>query len=317
MIVRALGSRAHFTPRFVSYNGTKVGCHHESGKTNPCGNMCLNDGRYCLLDPSPYHDQNTGASGADVVKENLRRKCIWQLVAKEDPGVGLKWWKYVNTFGEQCSQDEKHFVDDTCARKVMEKVQIDYHQVAKCMQPLGRMRDVDNDMLTEELQEQAGLQLLRLPALYVDGVHARGRITGAAMLGMICAGYGIHDPPVVCQCATQAMAKVMDCVRAGSPEQMTEKDDKNQGYGFFAVFFMVTMIGAVMAMIGMAYYRRSQRQMRDQVRSILAEYMPLDDQDLDYDMESPGRLHPAVVASAKSPRGYLPTTNVDDFGSDF
>lgn len=118
VIVKALGDRAYFTPRFVSYNGTRVGCH-QGNNDNPCGNMCLNEGRYCLLDPSPFHNQQTGASGADVVLENLRRKCIWNIVSKDQPGVGMKWWDYVTQFGRDCNQDEQHFTDLSCALKVM------------------------------------------------------------------------------------------------------------------------------------------------------------------------------------------------------
>lgn len=309
-MVTTLGDRAFFTPRFVSYNGSKVGCHYD-GDTSPsaCGNMCLNNGRYCLLDPSPFHDRDTGASGADVVLENLRRKCIWQLTSKEDPGVGLKWWKYVKESGEVCGQDESLFKERRCAVKIMEKYGINVGEVEKCMQPYGIDVDEINPLLEEELKEQTALQLLRLPALYVDGVHARGRVDPTSILGMICAGYGVHDPPEVCSCAGQSSSGLLDCVKVGGLANAAAISGGG-GYSFTSLVVVLAAFVGIVAAGGFVYWRRTQRQMRDQVRSILAEYMPLEDQAMldDYDMDDEtARLHPAARAAAKSPRGYMPT----------
>lgn len=309
-IVTTLGSRAFFTPHFVSYNGSKVGCHYDDGDfSQACGNMCLNKGRYCLLDPSPFHDRGSGASGADVVIENLRRKCIWNIVSKEDPGVGLKWWKYVKDSGEECGQDENVFKERKCAEKIMRKHKIDAHEVEKCMQPYGLDVDEKNPLLEEELKEQTALQLLRLPALYVDGVHARGRVDPTSILGMICAGYGVHDPPEICSCANQAPMGLLECVKVGGISNAAIIG--GGGYSFGSVLVIMLIVAGAVSSAGFVYWRRTQRHMREQVRSILAEYMPLEDQGLlddENDDEYDGhRMHPAAVAAAKSPRGYMPT----------
>ncbi|DAZ98183.1 TPA: hypothetical protein N0F65_005315 [Lagenidium giganteum] len=310
-VVLALGERAYFTPRFVSYNGSKVGCYMEDAQDlgESCGNMCLNNGRYCLLDPSPYHDRDAGASGADVVTENLRRKCIWKLTSSDDEGIGKRWWQYVRDWSKECGQDENLFKEKKCAEKIMKKYDIDADAVDKCMQPYGVDVDKPNPLLEEELKEQTELQLLRLPALYVDGVHARGRIDATNVLSMICAGYGPHDPPEVCTCANQAPMGLLNCVKAGGVSYAASS--LGGGYSFGSVLVIIMLVTGSVLMAGFVYYRRTQRQMREQVRSILAEYMPLEDQplmgeeDLDH-MDHPN-MHPAEVASAKSPRGYLPT----------
>lgn len=311
-IVQALGKRAFFTPRFVSYNGAKVGCHYDNDDSQPCGNMCLNKGRYCLLDPSPFHDRDVGASGADVVVENLRRKCVWKVVTDDDAekGVGRKWWKYVKDSGRACGQDESLFREKKCAEKVMKKHDIDVHAVEKCMHPYGQNVDQINPLLEEELKEQTALQLLRLPALYVDGVHARGRIDANSILGMICAGYGTHDPPEVCSCVNQGYSTLAACVEAGGAS-FAALAHGGAGFSFGSVLVIMMLVAGAVSAAGFVYWRRTQRQMRDQVRSILAEYMPLEDQGLldgEEDLEHDGkRMHPAARASAKSPRGYMPT----------
>jgi len=315
-IVDALGNRSHFTPRFVSYNGSNVGCH--SDVTNDaCGNMCMNKGRYCLLDPSKNHNQEDGASGADIVLENLRRKCIWNITSIEDPGVGRKWWKYVIAFGEKCNSNENNFVHHNCANDIMKSLGIDIEKVEKCTQPVGLDVDKANAYLEEELKEQTDLQLLRLPALYVDGVHARGHLNGALALSMICSGYGSHSPPKVCECSDVNKMELLDCVKQGKYETLSEKINSSsspKSKSSSSILWPLMMFGCI-GFIGLVHYKRSQRHMRDEVRSILAEYMPLEDQSESYDMDSP-RLHPAAVASAKSPRGFLPSRDINELDDD-
>jgi hypothetical protein len=320
-IVATLGKRAFFTPRFVSYNGEKVGCHYDHDNTQPCGNMCLNKGRYCLLDPSPFHDRDVGASGADVVVENLRRKCIWKVVNEDEAekGVGLTWWKYIKESGAECGQDENLFKEKHCAEKIMKKYDIDIRAVEKCMGPYGVDVDEKNPMLEEELKEQTALQLLRLPALYVDGVHARGRIDANSILGMICAGYGTHDPPAICSCANQGVTTVLSCVKAGGISNAAIAA-AGGGFSFGSVLVIMMIVAGGVSAAGFVYWRRTQRQMRDQVRSILAEYMPLEDQGLldgDDDDYEGHPMHPAARAAAKSPRGYMPSRGfLDDEDED-
>ncbi|RQM27316.1 hypothetical protein B5M09_002784 [Aphanomyces astaci] len=303
-IVDALGDRAFFTPRFVMYNGSKVGCDIHDG-VDPCGNMCINKGRYCLMDPSPFHDRTEGASGADVVIENLRRKCIWDITSKEDPGVGKKWWRYVNIFADECNTREETFMSKRCALDVMKKVKIDVGAVEECMQPFGPNLDEVNPWLEADLKEQTALQLLRLPALFVDGVHARGRIDASGIMNMVCAGYGIHDPPAICSCSDQNNMALINCIKQGGAVNGAALGG---GVSFTTLVFILALAGVAVASAGFVYWKRSQRQMRDQVRSILAEYMPLEDQSDEMDSMIGGtKLHPAAMAAAKSPRGYMPT----------
>uniref|UniRef100_A0A7S1FV28 PA domain-containing protein n=1 Tax=Corethron hystrix TaxID=216773 RepID=A0A7S1FV28_9STRA len=82
-----LGDSAYFTPHFFVYDGILNRCHGTTG--NQCFTMCTNAGRYCAVDPDNHLDR--GISGADVVRESLRRICIWKYYGKDGIGetVGL------------------------------------------------------------------------------------------------------------------------------------------------------------------------------------------------------------------------------------
>ncbi|CAM9354352.1 unnamed protein product, partial [Discosporangium mesarthrocarpum] len=71
-VVTKLGKRTQFEPFYVIYDGEAYGCKKTVGK---CGNLCTNEGRYCMTDPD--FDTKSGISGQDVVTESLRQKCIW------------------------------------------------------------------------------------------------------------------------------------------------------------------------------------------------------------------------------------------------
>jgi hypothetical protein len=69
----ALHSHASLSPHMHIYNGLKTGCQTNDGE-NQCYNLCTNNERYCATDPD--NDLDKGISGADVIKESLRRDCI-------------------------------------------------------------------------------------------------------------------------------------------------------------------------------------------------------------------------------------------------
>ena len=106
----ALGERASFTPHHYIYDGVRAGCQYDG--ENKCFNLCTNNGRYCATDPDNNLDE--GISGADVVKESLRRICIWNTYGKD--GIGKEWWDYVKEFMARCYDEEKtgFFTNSKC-----------------------------------------------------------------------------------------------------------------------------------------------------------------------------------------------------------
>jgi len=83
---KALGKDAYFTPHMYIYDGVKTHCLNNDGE-NFCYNLCTNNGRYCATDPD--NDLDQGISGQDVVKESLRRLCIWAHYGHCD---GFRGW---------------------------------------------------------------------------------------------------------------------------------------------------------------------------------------------------------------------------------
>jgi len=262
----ALDSHAYFTPHMYIYDGLKSGCQDSKGE-NQCYNLCTNNGRYCATDPD--NDLDKGISGADVVKESLRRHCIWKLYG-ENNGIGKEWWDYVNEFMFRCD-NEMFFANDECANDCFSHANIEPGKIDSCMKDSGGLEgDNTNTILEVQLADKDASGVVILPAAYVNSVPIRGSLEFATIFKAICAGYVKGSEPAVCKkCAgcVDEFKCVVDGKCPGAPGAVSVP--------VFATSLAVLV--AVFCCCGLIQWSRSQSQMRNQVKGILAEYMPLDE----------------------------------------
>jgi PA domain len=266
----ALGEHAQFTPHFYVYDGIFAGCRDTEGE-NQCYNLCTNEGRYCATDPDD--DLDKGISGAMVVTESLRQICIWRLYGGD--GVGLPWWDYIEEFEFRCDKEEddgKFFGSEPCVKDAMQRSGIDYDKVSSCMKGAGGLEeDVENSILEQELAAREKQGVLILPSFFVNQSPLRGAMTTSEVFEAICAGYiAGSEPPICKQCNkcsdVNKCVEVGFCPGGGSPNAVS------------LPVFASSLLGVVMcfSILALIQWQRSQRQMRAQVRGIMAEYMPLD-----------------------------------------
>jgi len=266
-VANALGDKAQFTPHMYIYDGLAAGCQSTDGE-DQCYSLCTNEGRYCTADPDD--DLDKGISGADVVKESLRRICIWNEYGQD--GIGMPWWDYVNEFLYRCDTEE-YFMNEDCVKDCMERSSIDYSKIKICMDDAGGLEgNVANTVLDAELAavEQDGVIIL--PSLFVNNAPLRGAVSTAEVFEAICAGYLVGSEPDICN-KCNGCSDVVQCVSKGHcPGAVGSFDTVS-----FPVF-AGTLLGVVLCfgILGIVQWQRSQRQMRNQVRGIMAEYMPID-----------------------------------------
>lgn len=264
----ALGSHAQFTPHMYVYDGIKSGCQGFDGESL-CYNLCTNNGRYCATDPD--NDLDKGISGQDVVMESLRRECVWKIYG-EPNGVGTEWWDYVTEFMYRCD-NEKFFSNEDCVKDAMSHSGVDFHKVDSCMSDSGGLDgDVENTILETQLAAKEASGVIILPAASVNNAALRGALEFATVFKAICAGFMKGSEPDVCtKCATCGIDEYQCVVDGKCPNAQ----------GSVSVPVFVSALGGVVLFfgcVGLIQWQRSQRQMREQVRGIVAEYMPLDKQ---------------------------------------
>lgn len=267
----ALGAHAQFTPHFYIYDGLFAGCRSSDGE-NQCYNLCTNNGRYCSTDPDD--DLDAGISGADVVTESLRQICIWKEYG--DDGVGLPWWDYIAEFDFRCDKPEDNgafFTNEACIKDAMSRSGVDYSKIQTCMDSAGGVIDEgENSILENELVNREMTGVLILPSFYVNQAPLRGALTVGEVFEAICSGFISGSEPDVCKKCNKCddvngCIEVGHCPGSGNPNSVS------------VPMFAASMAAVVVcfSVLGLIQWQRSQRQMRAQVRGILAEYMPLDE----------------------------------------
>lgn len=274
-VAEALGSQAYFTPHMFIYYGIKSGCQGANG-LNQCYNLCTNNGRYCATDPDNNLDK--GISGADVVLESLRRICIWKHYGEAN-GIGSEWWNYVNEFRERCDTPD-FFTNDDCIRDAYKRAKTDERIVDQCIRDSGGTeKDASNAFLDTELDAQQQRGVVILPTAFVNTAALRGALTVANVFTAICAGYLAGTEPKICELCNTCPDKAT-CAQEGKCTMGGISGGGGRVSFKAYIFSLVAVVGALGG-VGFLYYRRSQDEMREQVRGILAEYMPLEDQEGD------------------------------------
>lgn len=184
------GGYSQFTPHYITWY-----CPKAFIVSKQCKSQCINHGRYCA--PDPEQDFSTGYEGKDVVVENLRQLCVFN-VANEIKRPWI-WWDYVTDFHIRCRMKDKNY-SKTCAETVIKSLGLDTKKVDRCMGDPNA--DSDHPLLKTEQDTQIGKgsrgDVTILPTLVVNNRQYRGKLERKAVLKAICAGFEETTEPNVC-----------------------------------------------------------------------------------------------------------------------
>lgn len=276
--VQALGENANFEPHFFIENPDDYQVCR--GVNNPCGNQCIAAGRYCKTDPE--HDIGSGLSGADVLKENLRQLCMWQEV-QGSLQEQLKWWSYVAMFEEQCSKSQETW-NAECSRRIMGNAGFSGSQITT-IEACYTASNVDGDnaipILDAQIQKKTDEGIFYLPTVNINGASYRGDlrcpypidIKTCAVLDALCSAYTEGTAPQACQSSPGChLGQQRDaCGKCGG-------DGNCGGISAGAVFGIVLLCIVVAGGAVFVYMRRQQTVLRDDIDSLLKQYLPMDEE---------------------------------------
>jgi PA domain len=286
----AFSSHAKFTPHMDIIDGVLNNCGSPSDNdpenimANICEGLCTNHGRYCALDPDG--DLAVGASGSDVVVESLRQLCIWQVYGGTDD-IGVEWWKYAKTFAMECAYDPtgvlkegEKFANAKCITNALDLAGIDPVKIEKCIADTGGLDgDVVNTLLEQQLLEKTKDGMIVLPTLFVNNAPVRGAFDYQNAFRAICNGFAAGSGPDICEVCDRCH-DVVSCVAKGGQcdDAVGPMGIAVSGSGISHTTFFASIVALVscFGIVGYVLHRRQQRYMHDQIRGIMAEYMPVD-----------------------------------------
>ena len=116
-----------------------------------------------------------------------------------------------------------------------------------------------------------------LPTMFVNSVPLRGALTTYSVFNAICAGFYEGTAPIICQqCSGCGDAEICvnkgRCMSGGSSGGDAGSNGVSKRTFGLTLLFLCSAFGTV----GYLHWRKTREEMRDQVRGILAEYMPLE-----------------------------------------
>jgi len=276
----ALAEHARFTPHLVVFDGISTGCHPgeydeiqeddmmEEVMEEVCTDMCTNQGRYCAAPPDAEDSQITGR---DIVRESLRRECIWYLYG-HDNGIGEEWWNYVATFNKRCNNDN-YFNNLDCIQDAMKVANVNPDEVTDCEQQTGGYEEDKENLLLQLQMDLIKISgVIILPAAFVNKEELRGGIDFATVFVAVCAGFTTGAEPEICTQCGSCVSEELECVNSGGrcPSLKIEKAVSSH---VFVLTLAITVV--ILGSVGFFLYFRSQQQMKNQVRGMVAEYMPV------------------------------------------
>jgi hypothetical protein len=142
---------------------------------------------------------NVDLSGAAIVKETLRRLCVWKPISYN----ANMYWDYVIYHKQECSDHPGKFGYTKCIEEAMRVAKIDAATVSHCMSDAGNLdQDVTNALLKDAVMDQSRSGVVvTLPALTVNRQLLR-YTSARALFDTVCTEYwlsGIDTIPAVCE----------------------------------------------------------------------------------------------------------------------
>jgi hypothetical protein len=205
-VADALQGKARFSPRYRLMDGSRFGCG-DNNEEGPCDHLCTNHGRYCAT-----HARDL--SGHAIVKETLRRLCIWKHAEEVDQTQ--VWWDYILYHKEHCGKDPFQFASENCIHDAMKASKADASIIDQCMTDSGDVEtNLPNSLLDHQLQSQKTSGVVSIPAMTINDRVLEHTSTWS-LFESVCREYWLSPVPAPETCLTCATCpNVIGCLQEG------------------------------------------------------------------------------------------------------
>lgn len=142
----------------------------------------------------------------------------------------------------------------------------------------------ERDSILKQLSDEQEEKGVFVSSMIVNTRVEHFAMTSERLAKIICDGYMDHTAPTVCKCVEQAntlneFMLCSNCEATGTCGQVpgATVTTTSTGLTFSSALGIVLITSLVVGLGVFAYNQYNKRQIHDDVRNILAEYMPLDD----------------------------------------
>ena len=276
-LVKALPDHLLLQPKFRLLDGIRFHCpQFKDASPSPCDHLCTNGGRYCAM-------QGKNLTGHTVVKETLRRLCIWNHYPPSD------YWDYWVHHTTVCKEPHL-YGDEDCIKQGLHEANMDPKIITDCMDESGNVdQDMTNAWLKGMIEEQQVSGAVKLPSIIHADTHSPldHGASAHSLFESVCYHFywkakstNMHweDIPKLCETCFEC-TNLMGCLEHNECVPMDHHDSGSGGKGGskgqghhedwerrrnrrrrrfrFFVFLLVAGLGGY----GYYYYQQQQRNM--------------------------------------------------------
>ena len=251
----AADPQIEFTPRLVTWSCTSCDADFKRKE-------CLSNGRYCAMNHKGSYIQ-----GKDILIEDLREKCLHQLVSKAE-GNADKWWEYMQYVHRMCYEE----INENCSKMGHKQIGFNYDDTMKCVSDsfeltsgtVPNFQKDDNKIFKEEAEKWKAYGSAYWPAIMINERTYRGDMVPDNVFTALCSAF-MEEP---------------DYCRAFREEQGIPSASNSTGGVTRSVLILVVVFLVVLNLGIIFVYRRCQNRelktdMQLQVNSAVSQYFAL------------------------------------------
>ncbi|GJN31393.1 hypothetical protein PR202_gb19788 [Eleusine coracana subsp. coracana] len=232
----------------------------------------------------PEQDFSEGYDGKDVVVQNLHQICVFKIA--NETGKPWLWWDYVHDFALRCPMKDKKYTPE-CAHDVIKSLGLDLEMINKCVGDPDA--NEDNEILKAEQDAQDTFRGRVCECPIVKGV----KFVGDGYTNCEASGIGrceinnggcwkeTKHGKTISACLNE-QSEGCKCPAGFRGDGVKSCEGKKAstapvGWSFLWVIFFGLLFAGVGAYAVYKYRLRSY--MDSEIRAIMAQYMPLDNQE--------------------------------------
>jgi hypothetical protein len=149
-----------FEPHIVTWSCTN--CDQDTKQKD-----CLSNGRYCAM----VGKRSNYINGKDILMEDLREKCLYQIVEKSGQSTD-KWWEYMQYVHRMCYD----LISEDCSKMGHKQIGFSFEDTMKCVEDSfipefslkPNMQRDDNKILKEEAEKWKAYGSAYWPAIIIN-----------------------------------------------------------------------------------------------------------------------------------------------------
>jgi len=284
-----------FTPKYLFYTGEAIGCNY----TESCDQLCVSKGvephsnDYCAL---PYFQS---VSGKAVVQETERQGCLYKVLPADGK---VAWWDYMELYMDACIAEENPF---ECGAPLLENVlrNTGYTHmksaINECIEKSCDQDAVDKkDMCILQAEEADRFEIgMFMQNFVVNGKVEHFSLDALRIANIVCEGFRDDDQaPSICRsciseattsdelelcfkCRDESRSYWCDATSSCVKNEKSCIQEASPGVKTGNVILYALLVSIPIGVLIFLYFRRTKQKMHEDVRNILAEYMPLEEVD--------------------------------------